>query len=707
MTTTTWLIGYTVTALELVALGVAARGLRWRLLPHWDGPWAVLASTILGLSLVVSLSLALGLVGLFRSGALLVLAIAVAVAISTWNRRAAGVPPVPPETVRERGRRGVRTFGSPTLGAAGAAIAIAVVSCTWVARVVSVYRTGSTDGDSLMYHLPFAARFVQTGSVTGIPHITPAPWVAVYPANVELLQAVAMLPFRHQVLVPVLNLGWLALVLLAGWCLGDLVSRGPLGAAMAAVVMAVPLMPATQSGTARVDTATVALVLAGVAIVLREPAGRKACLLAGLAVGLALGAKLATLPVAGTLLLSVGAVLWRRHGRSHAGIWVGGAVATGSFWYVRNWVATGSPVPFLNTQLAGVGPEGFPPSWLAPLEGTSILHFAGSPHFVSYTMRVAIGEVLGSLALAIALAVVAAATPILVAMRRPVGIVHAAVASALVGCIAYVVGPNGAPVHWGPLSSLAVTIVAVNTRYVLSSLALLLCLLPFALRDRVRKVDAVATWALAAYVSFLGLRRVVEGEWRVHAGDAWIAAAISASLGIGLLGTQWLRSRFAPRLRPVTVGLAWVVSATLVLTAFVMHTNGVGLRRYSGAPPDAVTLWSAAVHAGNRHIALLGDWVEYPLFGPRMENTVEYLGRPAGHGISRTPRTCAQLRRALQRGRYDAVVVQRGIFGTSPIAQWEDWIHRVPGGRTVVENSQGLVVDLPDHIESADAATCR
>lgn len=141
-------------------------------------------------------------------------------------------------------------------------VAAGVVAASWIERVVAVYRRGMTDGDSLMYHLPFAARFLQSGWTTGTDPIGPDARVAFYPANVEVLEAALMLPFGADVLVPLMNLSWLALALATATSIGATAGRASLGLLMGAIVVATPVMVATQGGTARVDVATVALVLA-------------------------------------------------------------------------------------------------------------------------------------------------------------------------------------------------------------------------------------------------------------------------------------------------------------------------------------------------------------------------------------------------------------------------------------------------------------
>jgi hypothetical protein len=99
-------------------------------------------------------------------------------------------------------------------------VVVCIVAANWLERVVAVYRRGLTDGDSMMYHLVFAARYVQSGSTTATDPVGPDAWLAFYPANVELMQAASILPFGTDVVIPLMNLGWLALALLASWCIG-------------------------------------------------------------------------------------------------------------------------------------------------------------------------------------------------------------------------------------------------------------------------------------------------------------------------------------------------------------------------------------------------------------------------------------------------------------------------------------------------------
>src|SRR5439155_3032459 len=102
-----------------------------------------------------------------------------------------------------------------------AAFAIGVVAVEWTAATITSFERGIRDFDSQSYHLPFAARFVESGWITELHHIYYWPQHAFYPANVELLHAVGMTAWTVELVSPFMNLGFVALALLAAWSIGE------------------------------------------------------------------------------------------------------------------------------------------------------------------------------------------------------------------------------------------------------------------------------------------------------------------------------------------------------------------------------------------------------------------------------------------------------------------------------------------------------
>src|SRR5439155_10949827 len=114
--------------------------------------------------------------------------------------------------------------------------AVAAVFAQWCSGAIGSLRSGMF-GDTVVYHGPFAARFAQDGWVTRLHFVTVGQVIPFHPATSELLHATGILLLGNDFLSPLANLAWLAMALLAAWCIG--IPRSVAPATMAAV--AVPL----------------------------------------------------------------------------------------------------------------------------------------------------------------------------------------------------------------------------------------------------------------------------------------------------------------------------------------------------------------------------------------------------------------------------------------------------------------------------------
>jgi hypothetical protein len=328
---------------------------RRSLLPYWSGPTGILADAVLSLAALTIVCELLGAVGLFRSWALAIAGVAIGTAAWLWTRgrqdgkeRTGEVP---------RSRLGL-------LGTAGALIGVAAVSAQWVARTVASYRGGVGDYDSIQYHLPIAALFARSGWLTRlyVPGVDPVQ--GFHPSLTELVNALGFVAFHHDVLAPLVNLGWLALLFLAGWCIGRRAGVAPLTMAAAAAVAAVPIFAATSAGTAESDVASLALLLAAAALLVDADRRLPALACAGLAAGLAVATKETVLVPALALTVMVVVLASRNRWRVLVA-WTGPAVVAAAFWPIRNWVRTGSPYPTLHLRAGGLG---FPSPTLPTLD---------------------------------------------------------------------------------------------------------------------------------------------------------------------------------------------------------------------------------------------------------------------------------------------------------------------------------------------------
>ncbi|MBV9255221.1 MAG: glycosyltransferase family 39 protein [Actinobacteria bacterium] len=217
----------------------------------------------------------------------------------------------------------------------------------FVLWLVSSIGSPSAESDTNQYHLPNAAFWLRRASLWPLPPATPGYFTATYPSNGELAGLFLMLPTHDDRLAYVAPLVFAVLVVLGtGLLARELGGTASTGALMGIAIASSPLVYSTQVRSLMVDMPAAAGLVAGLALGLgarrrRDPV-RLA--LAGVAFGLAIGAKYPVL-VPGVIGMLAVAALAPRRARLRAGAWVAlGAAPMAAFWYVRTWVATGNPV---------------------------------------------------------------------------------------------------------------------------------------------------------------------------------------------------------------------------------------------------------------------------------------------------------------------------------------------------------------------------
>ena len=142
----------------------------------------------------------------------------------------------------------------------------------WCTKTVAAYHHGILSTDSLWYHMPFAARFVQDGSITSLHYVDSEPVTVFFPASSELFHSFGMLVMGNDLLSPLLNMLWLGLALLASWCIGKPFGVAPIAVAGSAVLFATPGLVGTQPGGAYDDVVGLALLLSSVALLVNSRA---------------------------------------------------------------------------------------------------------------------------------------------------------------------------------------------------------------------------------------------------------------------------------------------------------------------------------------------------------------------------------------------------------------------------------------------------
>jgi hypothetical protein len=689
-----YLAGAAELAAIALSLGFGALRARTRLLPGWSGAPARLVELVVGLALLVWAMQALGALGILEEGPLLIACVALGVGAGLMfsrPRAAADAPQTPP----------IRPAG--TLATAIAALVVVALFAEWSGRAYSTLLYGMYGFDSLWYHMPFAARFAQEGSITALHFTSPALLTWFYPANSELFHTAGILATGRDVLSPFINLGWLGATLLAAWCLGRPWGAGPAAVAAVAVVLAAGVF-ADQAGEARNDVPATFFLLAAAALLAnalnsREqrhlPAAAAPLVLAGVAAGLAVGTKLNLLaPVAA---LTAGVIVAAPRGRRLAasGSWLAALLAGGGFWFARNLAHVGNPLPWVTSlgPLSLPGPEGY-------LEGTrepnALIRYATDTGVWSDFFVPALDERFGALwPLALALALLGALLALArgrSAVERVLG--FTALASALVYPFTPLSasGPEGMPVGF-----------ASNLRYLAPVLALALALLPISVaRFEARwRWGAFAAVLLAGAVAALGSDEVVE----VVSGRA---AAVGAIAAAALLAGTWAvrTGRLSGRaLAAAAVGIA-VVAVALGYRAQEVYLEGRYETRAGGNPEDSAFIWSRGIRDAKVATVIAR---QYPLYGTDLGNRVEFVGRRGPEGSFAAVRSCEQWRRALNEGGYDYVVTgfrepteELGTRAAEP--REAGWTRGDPAAKQIVRDEDVAVFELGGPL---DPARCR
>jgi hypothetical protein len=462
-----------------LAIGLVSCRIRRMLTPGWTGARARLVEVVVALATLVVLMEALGSFALLTPVGLL--AVLLVLAALTWYlcRRidvpeAARVPPSSPPRRRWESLLALAVVGVTTL--------------RWAGGVGESLAHGIYRQDSVWYHLPFAAGIFQSADTWAVRLTDPMALTAwFYPQNSELLHSLGMLAWGTDYLSPLLNLGWLALAFLAAWCLGRPFGREAGATIAVATVLGTEMMQA-QAGNAPNDIAGIALLLACAAILVNAlgagadagagggagaTAGREgplgALFVAGLAAGLAIGTKLPLLAPVGVITVGL---LWvlRRGGRRPAASWIGALLLGGGYWYLRNLVHAGDPLPWI----AGGPLPGPDQASLYPRAPHSVADYATSFGVWTDTFVPALADAIGPLWPLVLLG--AAAGLVLAIVRGPaleliLGLAGVAAILAYIFIPVSASGGLGHPVGF-----------STNLRYLSPALALGLVLLPVQLR---------------------------------------------------------------------------------------------------------------------------------------------------------------------------------------------------------------------------------
>jgi len=680
--------GYLLAALQLalvvVPVAFSAYWLRQKLLPTWEGSPARLVESIVAIALVIWLSEILGTFGFFYAGALIVASLLLCLLISLLPGGDA-VGGTPPEEALATGRGG----GSPAAaGPAGQTpwsllLMVLVIAGTVFSYAVTTKHAldrGVFNFDSLWYHLPFAVDMVQTHSTVGMHHTDTVFTNWFYPQNSELLHAVGILLTGRDTLSLFLNLGWLAVAFLAAYCVGRPYGRGAVTAIAAAILLGCHTLVVRDPGAAKNDLAAAALLLASIAILVEAWSHRAAVsrgwerwalAAAGLAAGLAAGTRVTALAMAAALTVAV--VVLAPAGRrwAAAGWWFMAALAGGAFWYLRNLVVAGNPIP----EVHSLGPISLPhPERLQ--EGRpdfNIVHYATDTGVWREYFGPGLHEAFGALWPLVVFGAVAAA--LVAVLRGRDRVVRWMGAVALFGALAYLftplsaAGAEGEPVGFG-----------INIRYVIPALLAGIVLLPLE-----RWLDGERRqWGLIGVLVlvFLVTNRpddALHDKARVFAFLLTVLVVLVPALLLYLrsrgVGTAALAAT-AAGLLVCLVAIGYPVQRHYLENRFA--NDGPAEERIPGMDLDTAYKWARGIE--DARIGLAGTsagFAGYGFYGTDLSNRVRYLGADGPHGAFNAIPTCAEFRAAVNDADLDYLVtapflnfLHPGDPIESPEARW-------------------------------------
>lgn len=663
------LVGLLLLAAALGPVTLGARSARARLLPGWTGAPAATATIVVATALITLTAEALGLFGWFSLVPLLVTLIVVGLATREWGRRhrSSGAPPRPEvEPVL------------PTLGRYLALVTGSVVLSEWGWRTYEQLRTGMDSVDTIWYHLPLAARFSQTGEITPLHNFEDQALTTYYPATSSLWHGMGMEFLGSDLASVFMNLGWLAATLLAAWAIGRPFGVAPFTASAAATALALPAFTATQPGGAYNDVVGVFLLLAAIAVLVTATfeggeVGGGALVVVGLGIGLAVSTKFQFIVPGG--LLTLGAlVAGPRRDVIRRGAHLAPAIAaTGAFWYVRNLVLAGSPLPALRLAIGPLELRQIEPE----LPISRVTDYVGVGRYWSDYFFPGFDAAYGGLWW---LVLIVAVVPVglLFVRDKPLAVLGAvsllALCSFAVSPVAISLGPN--PVFFG--IALRYTILAVTLGAILAMV----------LAAATRSPRALLVLAVAM-VAILVSNMVDRSDWQEAREQAldlpiWepesVVALVASFAVVAGAAWAWRWAAQASDRRPVVLGLVAAVIAVSSIPALVVYRND----RYESTSLMPETFAAVNVLSDQR-IGLTGTTVQYPLYGEDLSNHVQVISERGDHGTADGYDSCGRFMELINEGAYDLVVVTpRGFPITDREAAAARWLEDDPAAAVML-----------------------
>ncbi|HEX5376724.1 MAG TPA: hypothetical protein VFW48_11265, partial [Solirubrobacterales bacterium] len=452
------------------------------------------------------------------------------------------------------------------------------------------------------------------------------------------------------------------------WCIGRPYRVAPFSLALGAIALSLPAL-SDQAGEARNDIVGIFFLLTGVAIALAQrerssylPASGTAfalCPLAvvGLSAGLAAGTKLNFLLPVTVLVIGLAVVAPRGQRWRALGVSAGAALAGGGYWYLRNLVHTGNPLPWIDD----LGPISLPApdQALGGREGHSVLGYLGDTSVWSDWLLPGLHH--GLTVFWPLIGALAFAGLLLCLGRRADPILRVAALAGLAAALAWLVAPTSASGPDGTPRGFE-----SGLRYLAPALVLALALLPASpqLRDRLS-----SSWLTSSFSVYMPPQRQSQrwgwATWRVT-GLLFVAVAVGYPIQ-----RHYLQSRYADP---------------------TFTTPGL----------NAAFKWAQGID--DARIATTSTR-QYPLFGRDLSKEVDYVGEEQPHGGFTAPTTCPRWRALLNAGDYDYVIASRDRIepGKPPYPPTARWT-KAPSTAVVLQEPPTVIYKLRGNL---DPSGCR
>lgn len=554
--------------------------------------------------------------------------------------------------------------GRMSWGLAGTAIGLVVLYA--LANAAERAGIATDDVDMTMFHLPNVAMWIQNGGLWQIEEFVPYRSLGTYPDTSNLVMLGAILPFDSDFLIPLVNYPFLVVSGLAVYALGrELSAPAATSALLAACVVALPAV-VRSAFVGMADTLMLATFTPGLFFLVRErrTGARADLVLGGLGLGLAFGTKWYAVPavaiaIAGWATL---ALIERRAPRrvaAQTAILVGLVAFAGGFWLVRNLVGVGNPVFPLEVSVAGLTLFAAPFDVSRSLLGFSLVDYVGEPSVWRPYLWPSYLSVMGYASLLMWGALIVACV---VAWRRRAHTVLLCVAVAAGIVTVFVFTPYTAYGREGrPFLGY------VTARYVVPALVIGAASAAWVIGRAGWWRPLLEVVVFAAFVDVLLRNESVSSTAIVKGAGA--AACLACA---GWLVLRWHRDARLG-IRSNRFRLVAVASAAAVVGFMFAQEERFNETRYRAT--EGTGSWvTENAPAGNR-VGVVGEGViVYPMFGPRLENEVEYVG-PIVDGMLLTYSERGPFEAAIRRGRYDLVLVQDGALVKPGLpARHERWV---------------------------------